>query len=493
MISRVVILDTGIFYAKKSKESMNIKLNWNFALKIWTEIEKYLNKIEEYIPLLPTTEDTKWRAITKTVALANKVKGEIFPARSDFEVIRDFIRNNKLKLNRDLGFIKMVGLTPLRADFTEEAIQIEKHKGSQSAVIFRYTSKYGSFYLKEKLEKIAKGREEVNGFYYKQKPDMEKIINALWERFDSCASVEGRGEHLSFEKVPPLTDPVSKSALKKINKMAERYKFYQDNGVPRTVMFVGPPGSGKTTAVLRLGYLLGRKTIRIESNSLGNFKPNEIRTLLRALKPTTIIVDDIDRVNWNEKSHILTVLEYIKMDNKDATLLLTANRVSSLDSAFVRPGRIDEIQWYKIPNNIERRELFDVYMKELKVEIPEAILIKLIDITKGLTGSWIKELVLQIKYSPDDDIFTTVESMIKLKNKTSYQYYGPDEMNADVEEDEYEEDEKHIPLEDKLEKPTFDDMIDEMNYREIIEFVKAFEKGSPAAVALLQRKLKNSA
>jgi len=71
----------------------------------------------------------------------------------------------------------------------------------------------------------------------------------------------------------------------------------------RSLLFAGPPGTGKSTGMRQLTKGLSLRTLRVdiklltEAQHRGENVTASLDTLVRALAPEALILDDIDRVH----------------------------------------------------------------------------------------------------------------------------------------------------------------------------------------------------
>lgn len=127
------------------------------------------------------------------------------------------------------------------------------------------------------------------------------------------------------------------------SKKATEFSIHLDKflkkGYSRSILFYGPPGTGKSNAVRNIASNLGTTTLRLNFSDISSVKPFLIE-FLSIVKPDVIILEDIDHGD-SSGERVLLLLELM---NKNCKLLLaTANDVSKLNDAIVRPERFDEL------------------------------------------------------------------------------------------------------------------------------------------------------
>ena len=128
--------------------------------------------------------------------------------------------------------------------------------------------------------------------------------------------------------------------------------WYVQRGIPyrRGYLLHGPPGNGKTTLVLAVA---GELNLSVAVLSLSNrlLSDDALRGLVDALPPATLLlIEDVDCVFKTERttteqtgvtlSGLLNALDGVS-SREGRVLFLTTNHPERLDSALVRPGRVD--------------------------------------------------------------------------------------------------------------------------------------------------------
>ena len=166
---------------------------------------------------------------------------------------------------------------------------------------------------------------------------------------------------------------------------------YTDLGgkIPKGALLVGPPGTGKT---LLAKAVAGEAGVPFFSMSGSDFVEmfvgvgaSRVRDTFRQAKeksPCIIFIDEIDAVGRarsknpsmggnDERENTLNAL-LTEMDgfgtNSGVIILAATNRVDMLDKALLRAGRFDRQIHVDLPDLTERKEIFQVHLKPIKVE-----------------------------------------------------------------------------------------------------------------------------
>ena len=177
--------------------------------------------------------------------------------------------------------------------------------------------------------------------------------------------------------------------------------------IPKGVMLVGPPGTGKT---LMAKAVAGEAKVPFFSLSGSEFVEmfvgvgaSRVRDLFKQAKekaPSIIFIDEIDAIGRsrgkansfqtndereNTLNQLLTELDGFGT-NTGVIVLAATNRADILDKALLRPGRFDRHIYLELPNKQERKEIFDVHMRPLKMA--DDVNVKLLaSLSPGFSGA----------------------------------------------------------------------------------------------------------
>lgn len=168
-------------------------------------------------------------------------------------------------------------------------------------------------------------------------------------------------------------------------------KKYTDLGakIPKGALLVGPPGTGKT---LLAKAVAGEAKVPFFSLSGSDFVEmfvgvgaSRVRDLFRQAKekaPCIIFIDEIDAIGRargksasaganDERENTLNQL-LTEMDgfgtNSGVIILAATNRADILDRALMRAGRFDRQIYVDMPDMNERKEIFAVHLKKIKID-----------------------------------------------------------------------------------------------------------------------------
>ncbi|MBC8464419.1 MAG: ATP-dependent metallopeptidase FtsH/Yme1/Tma family protein [Bacteroidetes bacterium] len=192
----------------------------------------------------------------------------------------------------------------------------------------------------------------------------------------------------SFEDVAGLEG--AKEEIEEIVDFLKKPKKYTNLGgkIPRGALLVGPPGTGKT---LLAKAVAGEAQVPFFSLSGSDFVEmfvgvgaSRVRDLFKQAKekaPSIIFIDEIDAIGRargknnmtggnDERENTLNQL-LTEMDgfgtNSGVIVLAATNRADILDRALLRAGRFDRQIFVDLPDLRERKEIFEVHLRPLKL------------------------------------------------------------------------------------------------------------------------------
>ncbi|MBN2787292.1 MAG: AAA family ATPase, partial [Paludibacteraceae bacterium] len=193
---------------------------------------------------------------------------------------------------------------------------------------------------------------------------------------------------ITFKDVAGLAE--AKQEVEEIVSFLKNPTKYTELGgkIPKGALLVGPPGTGKT---LLAKAVAGEADVPFFTISGSDFVEmfvgvgaSRVRDLFRQAKeksPCIIFIDEIDAVgrargknpNFGSNDERESTLNQLltEMDgfgtNSGVIILAATNRADILDKALLRAGRFDRQIHVGLPDVTERREIFNVHLRPIKI------------------------------------------------------------------------------------------------------------------------------
>ena len=183
----------------------------------------------------------------------------------------------------------------------------------------------------------------------------------------------------------------AKQEIQEIVEFLKNPQKYTDLGgkIPKGALLVGPPGTGKTLLAKAVAGEAGVPFFSMSGSDfvemfvgVGASRVRDLFQQAKAKSPCIIFIDEIDAVGRarsknpamggnDERENTLNAL-LTEMDgfgtNSGVIILAATNRVDMLDSALLRAGRFDRQIHVDLPDLNERKEVFMVHLKPLKLD-----------------------------------------------------------------------------------------------------------------------------
>lgn len=239
------------------------------------------------------------------------------------------------------------------------------------------------------------------------------------------------------------------------------YKKY-DKSFGGGILLYGPPGNGKTLFARMLSQAIDAKLIvstaaEIESRFAGDTEKN-IRDLFdeaRKYKRAIIFLDEFDSLggkrpdkgneNYSISRYVvpemLNQMDGFKKYTNNIIVITATNRPWDIDSALLRSGRFDTKIHVRLPNDSERKKMFELKLKNIPNLSNDIDYQLLSELTNNYNGADIQEIVEKIRMTcitkeinREKNFIVNTSVIVEIINK-----FNPSVFKEDLEKlDEFE-------------------------------------------------------
>jgi len=199
---------------------------------------------------------------------------------------------------------------------------------------------------------------------------------------------------MKVEKVPDSTydmiggvDQQIKEIKEVIELPIKHPELFESLGItqPKGVIMYGPPGTGKTLLARAVAHHPACTFIRVSGSELvqkyigeGSRMVRELFIMAREHAPSLIFMDEIDSIGsarsegGGDSEVQRTMLELLnQLDgfeaNNQIKVIMATNRLDILDSALLRPGRIDRKIEFPNPNEEARHDILKIHSRRMNL------------------------------------------------------------------------------------------------------------------------------
>ncbi|KAH9989217.1 26S proteasome regulatory complex ATPase RPT6 [Russula vinacea] len=203
---------------------------------------------------------------------------------------------------------------------------------------------------------------------------------------------------MMVEKVPDSTYEMVGGLDKQIKEIKEvielpvkHPELFEALGIaqPKGVLLYGPPGTGKTLLARAVAHHTDCKFIRVSGSELvqkyigeGSRMVRELFVMAREHAPSIIFMDEIDSIGSSrgesgsgggDSEVQRTMLELLNQldgfeSTKNIKVIMATNRIDILDSALLRPGRIDRKIEFPPPGPEARVAILRIHSRKMSLQ-----------------------------------------------------------------------------------------------------------------------------
>ncbi len=223
---------------------------------------------------------------------------------------------------------------------------------------------------------------------------------------------DSKKERITFKDVAGVRE--AKEELKEVVDFLKHPKKFLDIGakIPKGVLMIGPPGSGKTLLARAVSGEAGVPFFHISASEfielfvgVGASRIRDTFRLAKKAAPAIVFMDELDAVGrvrgvgigggHDEREQTLNQLlvEMDGMETDDRVILMSAtNRPDVLDPALLRPGRFDRRVVLDSPDIADREEILKIHSRNKPFE-DDVNLRAIAERTPGFSGADLANLV----------------------------------------------------------------------------------------------------
>ncbi len=190
--------------------------------------------------------------------------------------------------------------------------------------------------------------------------------------------------------------------------------------LPKGILLIGVPGTGKSLTAKAVGALWEMPLLRLDVGKIfaglvGSSEEN-VRSVIRtaeAIAPAVLWIDEIEKgfsgtgssnvSDGGTTSRVFgSFITWLQEKESSVFVIATANDVSALPPELLRKGRFDEIFFCDLPDQDERRQIFDIHIRK-KGRDPAAFdLPSLVSSSSDYSGAEIEQAVVAALYDAFD-------------------------------------------------------------------------------------------
>lgn len=271
--------------------------------------------------------------------------------------------------------------------------------------LYKYVSGLNAVRFRQIMENIS-NRLDYN-------PDDEGQLAALFREIrDMTLTAELELPNVDLEKDIGGYDKVKERIQKEIlNLLAYKERMTDpervreiEEIVPKGMLFVGPPGTGKTFFAKAMATALNATVSivsgpELKSKWVGESEENLRRVFSKARKsaPSIIVFDELDSfatargtyqgsgVEHSMVNQLLTEMDGFRKEEL-VFVVGTTNFPESIDSALLRPGRFELQIEIPYPNDDDRKVILEIYRTKFKLNLSDELIDYLVQKTGGFVN-----------------------------------------------------------------------------------------------------------
>lgn len=174
---------------------------------------------------------------------------------------------------------------------------------------------------------------------------------------------------------------------------------------------MGVSGCGKSLAVKTISSMWHIPLFRLDMSLVfsGRFgKPEDAfhnaLEMIEAVAPAVLWIDEIENaLGMDESGNTISsqifssFLTWMQEKPPLVFIAATANKINALPAEILRKGRFDEVFFIDLPNDVERKEILEIHLRQHGADPAAFDLTTLVAMTKDWNGAEIGETIIAAK------------------------------------------------------------------------------------------------
>jgi SpoVK/Ycf46/Vps4 family AAA+-type ATPase len=190
--------------------------------------------------------------------------------------------------------------------------------------------------------------------------------------------------------------------------------------VPKGILLIGVPGTGKSLTAKAVGALWQMPLLRLDVGKIfaglvGSSEEN-IRSVIKtaeAIAPAILWIDELEKgfsgtgssgqTDGGTTSRVFgSFITWLQEKTSPVFVIATANNVHQLPPELLRKGRFDEIFFCDLPDRDDRAQILEIHIRRKNRDPAQFDMEKLVDATVDYSGAEIEQAVIASLYDAFD-------------------------------------------------------------------------------------------
>ena len=186
---------------------------------------------------------------------------------------------------------------------------------------------------------------------------------------------------------------------------------------PKGLLIVGIPGTGKSLTAKASASVFGRPLLKLDAGklfgSLVGQSESNLRSVIQtaeAVAPCVLFIDELEKgfagsrgsgsADGGTASRVFgSFISWMQEKTAPVFVVATANDVTQLPPELLRKGRWDDLFFVDLPNEEERRIIWDIQIRKRGRDPAVFNLKELVEMSDGYTGAEIEQALIDALYA----------------------------------------------------------------------------------------------